>query len=178
MWRRPLAHCRPTFARIPAGETLQGSTDVHAYPGDGEGPVRSVRIDAFALAPHAVTNREFERFADATGHRSEAEVFGWSFVFGGLLPDEFPPTRGRRERAVVATGRRRPWRTPEGPHSNLDGRAEHPVVHVSWNDAAAYCAWAGRACPPRRSGSTPHAEASIGNVFPWGDDLEPGGSIA
>src|SRR6478609_2217484 len=53
-------HALPTaFARIPAGEFLQGSTDVHAYPGDGEGPVRPVRLDEFDLAPHAVTNREF-----------------------------------------------------------------------------------------------------------------------
>jgi formylglycine-generating enzyme len=170
------ARALPTaFARIPAGGFLQGSTDVHAYPGDGEGPVRPVRLDEFDLAPHAVTNREFGRFADATGHRSEAEVFGWSFVFGGLLPDEFPPTRGVASAPWWRQVEGASWRTPEGPHSNLDGREEHPVVHVSWNDAAAYCAWAQTRLPSEAEWEYAARGGLAGNVFPWGDDLEPDG---
>src|SRR6185312_10289645 len=82
--------------RIPAGEALLGNTDMHAYPGDGEGPVHPVRLDAY----------EFGRFAEATGYRTEAERFGWSFVFAGLLPDDFPETR-----AVAAAPW---WRQVEG----------------------------------------------------------------
>jgi formylglycine-generating enzyme required for sulfatase activity len=79
---------------IPAGDSLLGSNDVFAYPEDGEGPVRRITLDAFAISPHTVTNAEFARFAAATGYVTEAERFRWSFVFGGMLPDDFPPTRG------------------------------------------------------------------------------------
>ncbi|WP_406270442.1 SUMF1/EgtB/PvdO family nonheme iron enzyme [Streptomyces sp. NBC_00191] len=77
-------------------------------------------------------------FVSATGHVTDAERYGASFVFGGLLPDDFPPTRGVAAapwwREVPGAG----WRHPEGPGSTLDGREYHPVVHVSWYDAAAY----------------------------------------
>ena len=74
---------------------------------------------------------------------TEAQQFGWSFVFGGLLPDEFPDTRG-----VVQTPWWRQvygadWSHPEGPQSDVADRSDHPVVHVSWDDALAYCAWTG-----------------------------------
>jgi sulfatase modifying factor 1 len=92
--------------QIPAGEVLLGSTHPQAYPEDGEGPVRRVKIDAFGIAPHAVSNLEFERFVEATGYTTDAERFSWSFVFAGLLPDDFPDTR-----AVVEAPW---WRQVEG----------------------------------------------------------------
>ena len=86
---------------------------------------------------------QFATFVDATGWQTDAESFGWSFVFAGLLPDEFPPTRGVEGapwwRQVMGAD----WRHPEGPQSDWSGRADHPVVHVSWNDAHAYCSWSG-----------------------------------
>jgi sulfatase modifying factor 1 len=161
--------------RMPAGEALLGNTDMHAYPGDGEGPVHPVRLDAFELAPHAVTNNEFGRFAEATGYRTEAERFGWSFVFAGLLPDDFPETR-----AVAAAPWWRQvegawWRRPEGPQSTLGGRGDHPVVHVSWNDALAFCAWAGARLPTEAEWEYAARGGLEGRVYPWGDELEPGG---
>ena len=83
-----------------------GTDDVR-FPADGEGPVRDVDIGSFEIAPTLVTNAEFGAFVDASGHVTIAEREGWSFVFGGLLPDEFPPTRG-----VVG------WRT-FWPHGGL-----------------------------------------------------------
>ena len=130
-----------------------------------------------AIARCAVTNAEFGAFVEATGHRTEAELFGWSFVFAGFLPDDFPDTRGVVERAVVAAGRgRRLGATRRARSPDLDERADHPVVHVSWNDARGVLRLgAARACRRRPSGSTPPAAGSSRRRFPWGDELEPGG---
>ena len=161
--------------RIPAGEALLGNTDMHAYPGDGEGPVHPVRLDAFELGPHAVTNNEFGRFVEATGYRTEAERFGWSFVFGGLLPDDFPDTRAVAAAPWWRQVEGADWRHPEGPQSDLGDRGDHPVVHVSWNDALAFCAWAGTRLPTEAEWEYAARGGLEGRVFPWGDELEPGG---
>src|ERR671930_191982 len=92
----------PTDGMVAIGgrEFAIGSEDPYAYHADGEGPVRRVTVDAFRIDACAVSNDRFAAFAAATGYRTEAERFGWSFVFAGLLPDDYPPTRG------VATA---PW---------------------------------------------------------------------
>jgi formylglycine-generating enzyme len=79
---------------LEGGEFVMGYTGPWAYPGDGEGPLRRVRLDAFRIDPYAVSNAEFAAFVEENGHVTDAERFGWSFVFAGLLPDDFPPTRG------------------------------------------------------------------------------------
>ena len=79
---------------LAGGEFLMGNAGAHSYPDDGEGPVRRVRLDPFWIDPCVVSNADFARFVDETSYVTEAEQFGWSFVFGGLLPDDFPPTRG------------------------------------------------------------------------------------
>src|SRR2546429_6370670 len=111
--------------RLDGGRFLMGSEDRFAYPGDGEGPVREITLSAFTIDAFAVSNSEFAGFADETGFVTDAERLGWSFVFAGLLPDDFPPTRG-----VAATPWWRQvegssWRRPEGPHSNLEERMDH-----------------------------------------------------
>lgn len=102
-----------------------------------------VRVGPFGIDPHAVSNQRFAEFVEATGYVTEAERYGWSFVFGWLLPDQFPPTRA----AVHAPWWRQvdgaDWGHPEGPHSDVSGRADHPVVHVSFHDAVAFCGWTG-----------------------------------
>ena len=160
---------------IPAGAALLGSTHPLAYPEDGEGPLRRVRLDAFAIAPHAVTNAEFARFVEATGFETEAERFGWSFVFAGLLPDEFPETRGVASAPWWRQVYDASWSRPEGPHSTVEGREAHPVVHVSWNDAVAYCGWAGARLPSEAEWEYAARGGVEGALFPWGDELEPGG---
>ena len=79
---------------LQGGEFLFGSDDEHAYPDDGEGPVRRVSVDPIRIDRHAVSNARFAAFVEASGYATDAERFGWSFVFAGLLPDDFPPTRG------------------------------------------------------------------------------------
>ncbi|GAA4917300.1 formylglycine-generating enzyme family protein [Streptomonospora salina] len=160
---------------LDGAEFLMGSEDDRAYPDDGEGPVRTVELSPFWISPTAVTNTQFAAFVDATGYRTEAERFGWSFVFGGLLPDDFPPTRG-----VVGTPWWRQvegasWRHPFGPQSGTDGIADHPAVHVSWNDAQAYCDWAGLRLPTEAEWEYAARGGIRGCAFPWGDELEPAG---
>jgi formylglycine-generating enzyme required for sulfatase activity len=164
-----------TWVEVPAATFRMGDDSVWAYPGDGEGPVHEVTLDAFRIDRFTVTNDAFAAFVDATGWTTDAERFGWSFVFGGLLPDGFSDTR-----AVVGAEWWRQvfgadWCHPEGPQSDLDSRGDHPVVHVSWRDAVAYCRWTATRLPTEAEWERAARGGRVGTAFPWGDDLEPGG---
>lgn len=152
-----------------------GSEDEWAYPDDGEGPIRTVTLAPFAIDRGPVTNDAFAAFVEATGHRTEAEQLGWSFVFGGLLPDDFPDTRGVAAAPWWRQVFEADWRRPAGPGSDLTGQGDHPVVHVSWNDAAAYAAWAGKRLPTEAEWECAARGGLEGAAFPWGDEREPDG---
>jgi formylglycine-generating enzyme len=160
---------------IPASTFRMGDDSVWSYPGDGEAPVHDVELDAYRIDRLAVTNDAFAAFADATGWRSDAERFGWSFVFAGLLPEDFPDTRGVAGAEWWRQVYGADWRRPEGPQSSLVGRGDHPVVHVSWNDATAYCRWTGTRLPSEAEWEHAARGGFAGRAFPWGNDLEPGG---
>ncbi|MDX8152509.1 formylglycine-generating enzyme family protein [Patulibacter brassicae] len=160
---------------VPGGSFLMGNEDERAIPGDGEGPVRRVALAPFRIDAHPVTNRRFAAFVAATGHRTLAEREGWSFVFAGHLPADHPPTR-----AIAATPWWRQvhgasWRAPEGPGSTVEERQDHPVVHVSRDDALAFCAWAGLRLPTEAEWERAARGGLEGRRFPWGDELEPRG---
>ncbi len=160
---------------IPAGSFQMGNPRGDGYPGDGEGPVHQVEVDAFLMSPTTVTNAEFASFIESTGYVTEAERFGWSFVFAGFLPDSFPPTRGVQNAPWWRQVHGATWNHPEGPGTTIDKRGDHPVVHVSWNDAQAYCAWSGTRLPTEAEWEYAARGGSTGSPFWWGDDLTPGG---
>jgi len=166
--------------RLDGGCFLMGNPrdDGSGYAADGEKPVHPVDLAPFAIAATTVTVRQFAAFVDATGYRTVAEREGWSFVFAGLLPDDAPPTRG----AVAAPWWRQvfgaDWRHPEGPHSEVARRGDHPVVHVSWDDAQAFCTWSGTRLPTEAEWEFAARGGSQGSPFWWGSDLTPDGTHA
>lgn len=152
-----------------------GTDDPRGYAADGEGPVHEVTVGAFELSKHTVTNDEFAEFVADTGYVSTAERFGDSFVFGGLLPDDFPPTRAVAAAPWWRQVEGADWRHPEGPQSTVDARGDHPVIHVSWDDAVAYCEWNGTRLPTEAEWERAARGGRESQHFPWGDELEPDG---
>jgi sulfatase modifying factor 1 len=163
------------MVHLSGGEFLMGTNDREGYPSDGEGPVRRINVRPFWIDATAVSNAEFDEFVTSTGYITEAERFGWSFVFSGLLPTDFPGTRA----VALAPWWRQVhgacWRHPEGPQSHVEDRQDHPVVHISWNDARSYCRWAQKRLPTEAEWELAARGGLVQKRYPWGDQLTPGG---
>ncbi|GAA3383613.1 formylglycine-generating enzyme family protein [Cryptosporangium minutisporangium] len=164
---------------VPGGTFRMGS-DEH---GPEEAPARSVQVDGVWVCRTTVTNAAFTAFVTATGYRTVAER--------PLDPADFPgaPPENLVAGSMVFVGTAGPvdlrhlsqwwawvpgacWRRPEGPGSNLDGRAHHPVVHVAYEDAAAYAAWIGLALPTEAQWEHAARGGLDGAPYTWGDAPE------
>jgi formylglycine-generating enzyme len=163
------------------GATFRMGSDAH-YP--EEGPARDVRVDGFSIDRHQVTNEAFAAFVEATGYTTVAER--------PLDPADFPgaPAENLVPGSLVFTGTPGPvdlrhlsqwwawtpgasWRRPEGPGSSPRGR--HPVVHVAYEDAERYAAWAGKALPTEAEWELAARGGLEGAAYTWGDEPEPPG---
>lgn len=155
-----------------------GSNYLEGFPEDGEGPIRQVCLRPFAIDRDPVTNRQFSDFVKTTGYQTEAEVYGWSFVFWMQIP------RLRFHELVEDTVAATPWwckvpgakwDAPEGLGSDIADRQDHPVVHVSWNDALSFAQWCGKRLPTEAEWEYAARGGLEQKLYPWGDVLCPDG---
>ena len=158
------------MVRLEGGAFLMGTEDNIGYPSDGEGPVRQITLDPFYIDACAVSVAQFAAFIDATGYQTDAEKFGYSYVFHALLPDS---RLAGLEWWYHVEGA--DWAHPFGPESDVEGLEHHPVTHVSYRDASAFCEWAGKRLPTEAEIEYAARGGLEQKRYAWGDEFMPGG---
>lgn len=178
---------------IPGGKFMMGNNT----GAPDERPVHEVNVNGYFLDTHEVTNRDFKAFVDATGYVTTAErqpelgsIDPRSPLANAEIKPEFNVPGSICRRVVSSRDELDPaigayswwsyvpgasWRTPDGEDSSIADRMDHPVVHVSWRDAAAYCEWAGVRLPTEAEWEYAARAGKAGLIYPWGNDRNPGG---
>ncbi len=169
------AELRSATVQLDGGLFAMGTND-RRFPADGEGPIREVTLNPFAIATHEVTNRQFAVFAADTGYATEAEKFGWSFVFHHFVSEE---TKQNVTSAVQGAQwwwqvHGADWKHPHGPDSDWSEIPDNPAVHISWNDAVAFSEWAEMRLPTEAEWEFAARGGLDGARYAWGEELTPG----
>ena len=175
----------PGMAWIPGGEFVMGTDSKWGRP--EERPSHRARVDGFWMDTTEVTNAQFEAFVKATGYVTTAEKAPDPQEILKQLPAGSPPPRADLlvpGSLVFTPGAGAvwwtwtpgaDWRHPEGPGSSLQGRENHPVVQVSWDDASAYARWCGKRLPTEAEWEFAARGGLEGRSFVWGDEPAPDG---
>ncbi len=166
-----LAEIHHDFQPITGGWFSMGADD-GPYPQDGEGPIREVFVDPFSISNTSVTNRQFARFVGETKYKTVAEDLGWSFVFHMNAPTGNALQRVQHTPWWCRVDGAR-WSSPHGPDSTHEERDDHPVVHITLQDALAYCAWAHCRLPTEAEWEYAARGGLDGQPYPWGSELKP-----
>jgi len=167
---------------VPGGTFMMGSDRFYAE----EAPAHRVRVGGFWMDVHTVTNADFARFVEATGHVTLAERPANPDDYPGALPDQLAPssTMFKKPAGPVDMSnhynwwvyvRGANWRHPRGPASKIRKLMNHPVVHVAFEDVEAYAAWIGKAIPTEAEWEFAARGGLDGADYVWGDELVPGG---
>jgi len=172
------------MVRVPGGSFLMGSDRFYRE----ERPVRRVSVDAFWIDAHPVTNAQFRAFVEATGYITLCERTPDPELYPDADPTLLVPGslvfRKPRQRVGLSDSRAwwaylpgADWRHPRGAGSSIRGCEEHPVVHVGYEDAVAYAAWAGKSLPTEREWEFAARGGLEGATYPWGDEFAPDGCL-
>lgn len=170
------------MVRLPGGDFTMGSDDF--YP--EEKPCRRVRVSAFCIDMHPVTNKQFSEFVAATGYTTLAErpidptlypgVPREALQPGSLVVSIRPGVRqwgGAADWWDFVPGTS--WRCPYGPGSSIEGLDDHPVVHVSYEDALAFAFWCGKDLPTEAEWEYAARGGLDGASYAWGSEFKPAG---
>ncbi len=186
-WQQLPVEKRPGMVWIPGGEFRMGTDSDLGWP--DEKPAHRVRVDGFWIDETEVTNDQFRRFVEATGYVTTAEKAPTAEEILKQMPPgtPLPPKEKLVPGSLVFTPTPAPvnledysqwwkwtpganWRHPEGPDSSIEGKENHPVVHVSWDDAVAYAKWAGKRLPTEAEWELAARGGLDGKPYVWGDD--------
>lgn len=175
-WTKPNLVDHEEMVSLDGGHFYMG-TDDPVIVADGEAPERAVLLSPFWMDIHEVSNKKFRAFVRKNKQfKTEAETFGTSFVLEGMASET---VRQNTTQAVAGAEWWLPvagayWAAPEGPDSTVeDSRLDHPVVHVSWNDAQAYCGSLGKRLPTEAEWEYACRGSLNRRLFPWGNNPQP-----
>jgi len=180
------------MVHVPGGDFQMGSDHKMAQP--NERPAHKVHVNGFWMDQHHVTNAEFRKFVEATGYRTTAErAPDWETMKVQLPPGTpRPPDSAMVAGAMVFVGTNSPvplreywrwwrfvpgadWKHPNGPGSHIDGKDNHPVVQVSYEDVQAYARWVGKRLPTEAEWEFAARGGLEQSTYAWGDQFAPDG---